>query len=490
MFGSQATNVRNLVTSDLLLVREKVKNEVLHIFSADRVSDEAKGRRLMLLLQQDLLPGISGKILEGKSRRDYHLPAPVPIYAKYAGWTVVVGTNFALLFYVYLFAMTQTGSAQNAWFFSFILWFIMDILFVGTGLVYITHIFVPSFTMKDIHKIRSKLLDAIEKYKSSLHEEEAIRDAVTFNASNFFFVSTQVAKMYPELKESQIILKFSTPWPRQSYKYESSDVKVKGSKLSIFGRSISIVLVFAAAGMIHTSLVIQDLFSNIVVTAIVGTLVMWNVDLYNINPLLAGVPWLFVGILVHFAIATERNHALLALQEQDKERRARISPKLPKVAAIESVTGVVDGIFEGEESDSSGDFSYTSLPANGIENYEQNDSSSEEDEDVSSHKEEEEESHGSAEAVDDSVDGYQSLSVQNSSVLNSFLCSESDFDIDIKFENSSSSGASLNYDDESEYVVEHASGESSLLDGFDLVLLSEKESSSDVSSGSDSDFSN
>ena len=270
LFRKSKTDVRSLVVSDLVSVRQKASNELLHIFKSELVSDATKGRRLMLLLQQDLLPGLNGKVLESKSKRDYHLPEPVSSTMKLVGWTMVIGVNFSLLFYVYLFAMSQTGSAQEAWFASFLLWFFMDLFFVGTGMVYFIHFLIPSLTMRDLHKIRFKLLDTVEKYKRSLTEEaDNVGDSnpILFNVADYFFVSTRVAKLYPDLPESKIILKFSSPWPRQSYNHDTDRHTEHSSHplLTVFVRSVGIMMMFVISGMFKTSF-LQDIVMNVVLT--------------------------------------------------------------------------------------------------------------------------------------------------------------------------------------------------------------------------------
>ena len=363
-FTKKKTNVRSMVVTDLVSVREKVSHELLHIFGSPDVSDAAKGRRLMLLLQQDLLPGLNGKILESKSKRDYHLPLPVSSTAKALGWIVIIGINFSLLFYVYLFAMTQTGSAQEAWFGSFILWFIMDIFFVGTGMVYFIHFLIPSVTMKDIHKIRCKLLDTVEKYKKSLSgeaDESNSPNPVLFNVANHLFVSTRVAKLYPHLRESQIILKFSSPWPRQSYNYDQigETDESDNSMFAVVTRSLGIMMIFLLSGVFQSSYV-EDIVTNVLVTGFTGFVFIWHIDLYNMSPLLAVAPFLFIAIVVHFFIYSDRNEMLQSLQRTEKERLSRVAPKFTKETPSEGPQ------IEVESDDSSSNNSFEMEKNEGI----------------------------------------------------------------------------------------------------------------------------
>ena len=67
--GLKATveNVFKIVLSDIGKVRTTVD---LQLEICAYLSDKEKGRLLMRLFQSDLLPGISGKILESKGARD------------------------------------------------------------------------------------------------------------------------------------------------------------------------------------------------------------------------------------------------------------------------------------------------------------------------------------------------------------------------------------------------------------------------------------
>jgi len=60
-------NVFKIVLSDIGKVRTTVD---LQLEICAYLSDKEKGRLLMRLFQSDLLPGISGKILESKGARD------------------------------------------------------------------------------------------------------------------------------------------------------------------------------------------------------------------------------------------------------------------------------------------------------------------------------------------------------------------------------------------------------------------------------------
>ena len=336
MHTNDADNVHGRVITDLQTVRRKTTGEINQFFNVPSIPDSAKGQRLMLLLQQDLLPGVSGQILEAKGKKDAAMvPVHVSIYAKMLAWLVVIGINFAMLFYVYLFSASQTSTTQDAWFQSFIIWFFMDVFLVASTLVYVSHFLIPSLTMRDVHKIRGRLLSAIENYKRSLEENKGSKGEMEkysstdeFNASRYLFVSTRIAQMYPHLRESQIVLKFATPWPRQSYVYSHDISKKYNSNTAIIGRSLGMVAMFFITTAIELPGGVQDMVSEITLTGVFGGVIVGLMDLYEFSPLMAFLPFIVVGILVHFIIYSDRTMLLKVVAESEKARLSRIAPIL------------------------------------------------------------------------------------------------------------------------------------------------------------------
>ncbi len=76
--------------------------------------------------------------------------------------------NIGMLFYILLFAFSQTSHRQGAWALSFFLWLCVDVILVSSGIVIFTHIFVPSLIMKDVHKIKQRLVDSIRDFNAGV----------------------------------------------------------------------------------------------------------------------------------------------------------------------------------------------------------------------------------------------------------------------------------------------------------------------------------
>ena len=261
-------SIYKAILNDLIKVKRSLD---LELEKSVYLTDNEKGRVLMHLFQCDLLPGISGKILETKGKRD-QAKATHNIYpwVKFIGWGFILLLNSTMLFYIFLFAMNQTSTRQEAWFRSFIVWLVLDILFISTASVVFTHIFVPSMIMKDVTKIKQRMMENISSFQNNLQQKlknntkkllkkELIINLLKekseqFNAASYLFVSSRLAAKLLYLKEAQLILNFVTPWPRQSYQHVYDVSSQYKMKLSVLKRSVStIIFFFIIIGILTTT---------------------------------------------------------------------------------------------------------------------------------------------------------------------------------------------------------------------------------------------
>jgi len=316
-------DIAEMVLMDLKRIKRAVVDEDAAL-KEQRASDRQVGRKLLFLFQCDLLPGISGKILELKGDRDSSKVRHVSFEAKMAGWAFLLLLNAAMLFYILLFALTQASHQQNSWFLSFAIWICMEILLVSTVIVYVTHVLVPSFIMADITKIKRRLVDTIREFHASLDDDKGAasqhkdganpsESEASFNAAHFLFVSSRLARQYPEVKEAKMISRFSTPWPRQSYNHVQNVSKKYSKKFSAFTRSATILLVFFAGNFLSLPPSLQDILLQMTSFSFVGYIVLIHTQLFAIFPLLVVVPALFVGVLVHFFIQSSKADAKMKL---------------------------------------------------------------------------------------------------------------------------------------------------------------------------------
>jgi low affinity Fe/Cu permease len=172
-FGEQMSNisVAEIVLNELKHLHQQMKREKQLFFMTLR-ADPMKNKRLLYLFQKDLLPGIHGMILEAKASRDEVILKGSSKQAKLLGWIYLGVMNIGMLFYILLFALTQTTDRQQAWGQSFALWLVAEIFIVGTLIVLIMHVWIPAITMTDVLSIQKKLTETISNYQKNLEDEK------------------------------------------------------------------------------------------------------------------------------------------------------------------------------------------------------------------------------------------------------------------------------------------------------------------------------
>jgi len=345
------------------------------------LSEKAKMARLLFLFQKDLMPGLQGMILESKERRDQVVVKGVSRSAKLLAWLFLALLDGGMLFYIFLFAFSQTTHRQSAWAQSFVLWLVTEIFLVSTTMVCLMHILLPFLVMKDVTRIQSKLMDSVMGYYQNLaaaqetkkdlicmddnsdmekeesdtdeEEEEEKKNSVetgiqgrprlhsqakkkkSFNAAEYLFLSYRLAKCYPDLKVSKIITQFSTPWPRQSYQHVIDVSQSYSSRFKALSRSISIVVLFFVSNLVTVPANLQDMICQLFSTTMIGYTILLHVQLYAIFPVLVIVPLAFIALIVHFVIRANARNAQIAQQHilhphQNKEHANKDNSPSPQ----------------------------------------------------------------------------------------------------------------------------------------------------------------
>jgi hypothetical protein len=367
LWWSQFTNVftkrkTQTVQHLLLLELEKLYEELASEnekfqWNPSYQSEREKAKRLLFLLQKDLMPGISGQILDSKDQRDDVIVKGVAQSVKVSAWIYLAVLNVSMLFYVFLFALSQDSYRQRAWAKSFCLWLVMEILMVSSFTVCFMHVFLPSITMKDVNKIRIKLVDSIIQYEKVMNEQDRLNNQdkqreecleidhqFHFNAAKYLFLSYRLAVLYPNIKVSPIIRQFSTPWPRQSYQHVTDMSKEYDRTFDALSKSISMVAMFFLSNLLTVPLAMQDMIIQMCSTTLTGYAILLHIHLYKIYPVLIAIPALFLAVLIHFFVQSNKAQSKIALAqiiqgadsrnhaEEEKKRRRRVNrtPQFPK----------------------------------------------------------------------------------------------------------------------------------------------------------------
>eukprot|EP00597_Dinobryon_sp_UTEXLB2267_P012543 CAMPEP_0170122720 /NCGR_PEP_ID=MMETSP0020_2-20130122/16918_1 /TAXON_ID=98059 /ORGANISM="Dinobryon sp., Strain UTEXLB2267" /LENGTH=2177 /DNA_ID=CAMNT_0010353853 /DNA_START=1571 /DNA_END=8104 /DNA_ORIENTATION=+ len=301
-------NVERMVTLELHTVSQKEAHELRFFMSPD-IKEKDKTKRLLYLFQCDLLPGISGQILATKSARDI-IPKfkPVTTQHKLAGYSFVLIMNASMLFYIFLFAMQQSKTRQNAWLQSFVIWFTTELLFVSTLVVLVVHHILPSFVLKDIRKLRNKLTDLIQDFQENVASNGNSDQPLTaFNAAEYFFVSTKLAQRLPENGVARMIARFRTPWPRQSFEFIATKDDSRSYRTGLtnaVGSFSGILFLFVLGAFLNFPVAMQDGAVHVTAAVVVGYAVLLHRQLFAVFPALAFLPMFCLCVAIHFVFRT------------------------------------------------------------------------------------------------------------------------------------------------------------------------------------------
>ena len=315
---SHVTNRGSDATRAILVELERVlkceESERCWAESA-QMGEKEKSRRLLHLFQRDLLPGLSGDILAAKSARDAVASRrSVSVRTKIFFYVLIAVANALMLFYVLLFAIQQTKHRQRAWFQSFMLWFMTEILLTCTMVVWILHYLIPTIIVGDVRKVEQKMLSIL--FSSTARADSGTTtsstDETEFNAAEYLFVSRRIAKRLPNNPIAKLILSFKTPWPRKSFKRVEVDI----SSSSVYRSGISYALgnflgmfAYGLGGFLQLPQGIQDGAVHTASALASGYVVLFHEQLFSFYPALAFVPLFCFCIYIHSLLQNRRGKA-------------------------------------------------------------------------------------------------------------------------------------------------------------------------------------
>ena len=290
--------------------------------------------------------------MDTKNRRDKELIPRVSLLQQRTALVILIAIGMGLLFYIYLFAIRQTNSRQVAWQLSFLIWILFEIFIVSTFLVLIQHVVIPSFVTREASAVKRKIAKDILAFKDKLDATGAKSYAVIskqsrdpqspaktlplprFNAAKYIYASWRLAQLHPEIPESAMVLRFSTPHPKQSMKRQAKSVsKSYSKKFTFIGNGVSRVSLYVIIGFFQIPPVLQDIIVQLCVTSGFGYVITLFARLYYTHPLLVTVPIALLILLAHFMYSTNKKSALmLRLQDIKAMEQATRNSTSRKVA--------------------------------------------------------------------------------------------------------------------------------------------------------------
>jgi hypothetical protein len=307
---------------------------------------EEKRKRLLYLFVKDLSPGLSGEVMISKQERDATLSSMrfnrIPWKWKFLSWIFVILINMAMLFYVYVFALRQSKARQAAWFQSFVIWLIFEIVISSTGLVFLFHLLIPLFVLSDVAKVKLKVWKDLMKYRNRYttqqpppgkelgmlvtstngqqqqqqpepkhrqqqhlrqQEERPAQPSAEFNAAKYFYTSWRVASLTrssehsEKIPESEFILTFTTPWPKKKFGSEETEVSSEYDQ-DILMSAVSRIALFFLTALVQCHVLLQDIVMQVVWSGGFGYLGVVSIRLYHLHPYLPAVVLVGLGLCV------------------------------------------------------------------------------------------------------------------------------------------------------------------------------------------------
>jgi hypothetical protein len=384
-----STSPHEEVMKDLMKELRSVRMGVLSEYQRLKRYEEDKNllkkrKRLIYLFVKDLSRGVSGDVLFNKYQRDSEISLPmktdrVTWWLKWSGWIFVGLLNAAMLFYVYLFAMNQTRTRQQAWFVSFVMWLGFEIFLSSTSVVILIHLLLPLYVWTDVSELKQKVLGDLVKFQEKFlkKKKKAVAEvktdeedgaALEFNAAKFLFTSWRVASLFPELHESQLILQFSTLWPKKKFGNEEGDV-AKEYEDDIILSAVWQIFLFFLASLLQYNTLIQDIVIQTACNSGLGALCLLLIRLWTMHPWLAVLASLALLLCLYLLGKFSSNHLAKKLRNgsiypiDSSNGPTSAPPKtnvatgtpLHEAAAAAEVEAQMQIVDEGDYSDDDGE---------------------------------------------------------------------------------------------------------------------------------------
>ena len=353
-------HVQKQVLLGILRAQKLEKLEVEYIKQAFP-SEAEIGKTLLFYLHCDLLPGLSGRVLENKGWRDRERAVPVGWQLKLLCWIAILALNVWCMYYVIAFAVEQSSPRRSAWFKSFMLYLVLDCAGLSSAHVAVTHYAVPSVAMRKVAAVKEFLVrryqtieievlkrrnakalaqNAVRPFQSGTDMEaggeatvtSARRPAHWFNAADFLYVSQRLSRHVPALAEAHIVeLCAETQNTRQAVLKEamahvpSTKPKPPRAQPRYTGAVIQSAVTTCAGAvawciylvqlsfrllfvLMRPFLVVavtfpeplQDLLLELCAVVLLGYILLLHIMLYEFYPLVAFLPVFVIGTVAHF----------------------------------------------------------------------------------------------------------------------------------------------------------------------------------------------
>ena len=174
-------------------------------------TDENVGLEILHLFIKDLLGKTTpaAKIFNSKADEDFEHTKVVTRLTKRLAILVLVVINVFFIYYSILIGFRRGISWQQSYLFACILQFIAEILFNETLECIWIQCVIPMLVKDEIRKVGDSITEIVNELCSQTQQD----DTLFLNAPDYLFVSTNLAKKFPDLMESIVVQSYFTHLP-------------------------------------------------------------------------------------------------------------------------------------------------------------------------------------------------------------------------------------------------------------------------------------
>ena len=204
-----------------LLDTEALKAEA--VTSLKSTPEHQRGLEILQLFIKDLLgrDSSAARIFKSKVDEDYRELPVVKVWYKHASLAIIVIMNCFFIYFSILRGYSRGVSWQRSYMLACVMQFLLDMLLFETLECVWVNVLVPSVVTKEVNRIHMILHVAVQQmvmhamYEDDDHSdnEDNNKVRVVMNAPDYLFVSTKVAKAFPQLMESVIVLSYQSYMP-------------------------------------------------------------------------------------------------------------------------------------------------------------------------------------------------------------------------------------------------------------------------------------
>ena len=191
------------------------KLEILRVTTEEQIGLEIFHLFIVDLLGRD---SPAAKIFQSKLCADFGETNVVKYNRKVAAAVVLVTMNILFAYYSILYGSVRGQSWQIIYLEACLIQFFIEVFINETLECVWLHYVVPSMVSREVIAAHQILVDAVEKFCSSVAPNTYALSSGVFNAAEYLFVSTNVAKAFPTFMESVIVQFYTTSYPGECSK--------------------------------------------------------------------------------------------------------------------------------------------------------------------------------------------------------------------------------------------------------------------------------